>query len=153
LNSDYAIDLAKHHLNDAFVVRRELVKNSSDGSAIVRTLKSSIDTTLSPCLGAVSEKVSHSRKNFESKRKRDIKQKFLSRSKRPPTDGWRLSDKKFDELHIIHKFTVEGCCDSLGLNGHKGLPFYFKENSVLNHNVKRQAIYCNPPWSLAIQCV
>ena len=62
LNSDSGIDSTKHHLNDAFVIRRELVKNSFAGSAIVCTLKTSIDTTLSPCLGIVGEKVSHSRK-------------------------------------------------------------------------------------------
>ena len=45
LKSDYAIDSTKHHFNNAFFVRRELVKNSSAGSAIVRTLKTSIDTT------------------------------------------------------------------------------------------------------------
>ncbi len=96
MNSDYAIDSSKHHLNDALVKGRELVKNSSVGSAIVRTLKTGIDTTLSPCLGAVVEEVeevSHSRKNVETKRKRDVKRKLLSRRKQPTTEGWRLSDK------------------------------------------------------------
>jgi hypothetical protein len=37
LNSDYAIDSTKHHLNNALAIRRELVKNSSAGSTIVRT--------------------------------------------------------------------------------------------------------------------
>ena len=124
MESDYAIDSTKHHLNDALVIRRELVNNSSAGSAIVRTLKTSIDTTSSPCLGAVVEKdeeVSHSRKNVESKRKQDVKRKLLSRRERPPSEGWRLSDKEFDKLHRIYKFTVEGCCNSLGMNGHRGL--------------------------------
>ncbi len=112
-NSDYATDSIEHHLNDAFVIRRELVKNSSASSAIDRTLKTSIDTTLSPCLKAVGNDVSHSRKNVESRVKRNVKRKLLSRSKRPTTDGWRLNDKEFDELHSIYKFTVEGCCDSL----------------------------------------
>ena len=48
---------------------------------------------------------------------------------------------------------MEGCCDSLGLNGHKVLPFYSKENYLLDHNVSGQSVYCNPPWSIAIQCV
>jgi len=67
--------------------------------------------------------------------KRNVKRKLLSRSKRPPTDGWRLYDKEFDELHSIYNFALEGCCDSLGLNGHKRLPFYSKENSLLDHDV------------------
>ncbi len=96
---------------------------------------------------------SHSRKNVESRVKRNVKRILLSRSTRPPTDGWRLNDTEFDELHSIYKFTMEGCCDSLGLNGHKGLPFYSKENSLLDHDVSGQSVYCNPPWSLAIQCV
>jgi hypothetical protein len=77
----------------------------------------------------------------------------LSRSKRPTADGWRLNDKEFDELHSIYEFSAEGCCDSLGLNGHKGLPFYSEENSLLSHDVTGQSVYCNPPWSLATQCV
>jgi hypothetical protein len=69
--------------------------------------------------------------------KRNVKRKLLSRSKRPTSDGWRLNDKEFDELHNIYKFTVKGCCDSLGLNGHGGLPFYSKRNSLLSHDVTR----------------
>ena len=88
LNSDYAIDSIEHHLNDALVIRREIIKNSPAGSAIDRTLKTSIDTTLSPCFETVGKEVSHSRKNVESRVKRDVKQMFLSRSKRPPTDVW-----------------------------------------------------------------
>ena len=88
-------------MNDAFVIRREIAKDSPVGSAIVPTLETSIDTTLSPCLEAVGKGVSHSRKNVESRVKRNIKRKFLSRSKRPTTDGWRLNYKKFDELHSI----------------------------------------------------
>jgi hypothetical protein len=51
----------------------------------VRTLETSIDTTLSPCLEAVGKGVWHSRKNFESRVKQNIKRKFLSRSMRPQT--------------------------------------------------------------------
>jgi len=110
-------------LNDAFVIRLEIAKNSPAGSAIVRTLETSIDTTLSPCLGVVGKEVLHSRKNVESRVKRNIKRKILSRIKKPPTDGWSLSDKEFYELHRIYRFTTEGCCDSLDLSGHGGLPF------------------------------
>ena len=107
MKSDYAIDSIEHHSNDAFVIRRELFKNSPIGSAIDRTLKTSIDITLSPCLEAVGNEVSHSRKNVESRVKRSVKRKLFSRSKRPTTDGWRLNDMEFDELHSIYKFTVE----------------------------------------------
>ena len=48
---------------------------------------------------------------------------------------------------------MEGCYDSLGLNGHRDLPFYFEQNSLLYHDVSGRSIYCNPSWSLAIKCV
>ncbi len=67
LNSDYDNDSTKHHLNDVFVIRREIVKNASASSAIVLTLKTSIDTTLSPCLGAMGKEVPHSRNNVKSR--------------------------------------------------------------------------------------
>ena len=41
----------------------------------------------------------------------------------------------------------------MGLNGHRNLPFYSELNSLLDHDVSEQSIYCNPPWSLAIKCV
>ncbi len=82
MNSDNSIDATKHHLNDALVIRRELVNKSSTSGALVRTLKTSIDTTLSPSLWAAGKKVPHSRKNVESKVKRNIKRKLLSRSKK-----------------------------------------------------------------------
>ena len=61
LNSDYSIDSIEHHLNDALVIRREIDKNSPDGSAIDSTSKTSIDSTLRPCLEDVGKEVSHSR--------------------------------------------------------------------------------------------
>jgi hypothetical protein len=102
LNSNYTIDSTKHHLNDAFVTRRKFDLNSPTGCALEGILKTSIDTTLSPSLGAVGKEVPHSRKNVESRVKRNIKRNFLCRSKRPPTDGWRLNDKEFDELHSTY---------------------------------------------------
>ena len=70
-------------MNDTFVIRRELVnKNSSTGGAIVRALKTSIYTTLSPSVGSVGKKVPYSRKNVKSRVKRNIKRKLFSRSKR-----------------------------------------------------------------------
>jgi hypothetical protein len=81
-NSDYENDSIEHHLNDIFVIRREIAKISPAGSAIVCTLKTRIDTTLSPCLEAVGKEVSHSQKNVESRVKLNIKRKFLSCSKK-----------------------------------------------------------------------
>ena len=140
MNSNYAIALTKHHLNDAIVIRRERFNNSLVGCALENTLKTSIDTTLIPSLGAASKEVPHSRKNVGSRVKRNIKCNLLSHNKKPPTVGWRLNDKAFFELHSIYKFLVEGCCNSLGLNGHKVLPFYSEHNSVLDHNVSEQSV-------------
>ncbi len=97
--------------------------------------------------------ISHFGRNVESRVKRIVKRKLINRGKIPPTDGWRLNDTEFEQLHTIYKFTVEGCCDVLGLNGHMNLPFYPEQNSLLDHDVSRQSVYCNPLWSLAIQCV
>ncbi len=67
MNSDYTTDSTEHHLSDALVIRRELVENSSAGSAIDRTLQTSVDTTLNTCLKAVGNEVSHSRKNVKTR--------------------------------------------------------------------------------------
>jgi hypothetical protein len=48
---------------------------------------------------------------------------------------------------------LEGCCDPLGLNGHRNLPSYSEKKSSLDHDASRQTFYCNPPWSLAIKHV
>ena len=72
--------------------------------------------------------------------KRIVKRKLASRSKRPPTDGWRLNDTEFNELHAVYKFTVEGCCGVLGLNGHMNLPFYSEHYSLLDHDVSNQSV-------------
>jgi hypothetical protein len=34
--------------------------------------------------------------DIEPRLKRMVKCKLLTRSKRPPTDGWRLNDEEFD---------------------------------------------------------
>ena len=65
----------------------------------------------------------------------------------------RLNDYEFDELNRTSSFTLEGCCDPLGINGHRNLPFYSEQNLLLDHDVSGQSIYCNPPWALAIKCV
>jgi hypothetical protein len=33
------------------------------------------------------------------------------------------------------------------------LPFYSEKNSFLSHDIAGQSVYCNPPQSLAVQCV
>jgi hypothetical protein len=110
---------------------------------------------LSPNLGAISKQNSHLLKETDvgHKLKRIVTRNLLNRRKRPATDGWRLSDKEFDELNIIYSFTLESCCDPLGLNGHRKLTLYSEYNSLLDHDVLGQSIYCNSPWSLAIKCV
>ncbi len=110
-------------MNDALVIERGIVSPPFASNAIDRTLETGIDTTLNPLL-RVGEEVSNSEKLVKSKVKRFVKRKLTNRGKRPPTDGWRLNDTKFNKLHAVYKFTVEGCCDTLGLNGHMKLPFY-----------------------------
>jgi hypothetical protein len=120
----------------------------------IDTSLNSIDTTLSPNLGVVSKECPHPLKERDvgHKLKRIVTRKFLNRRKRPTTDGWRLNDKEFDELNRTCSFTLEGFCDPLGLNGHPNLSFYSEQNTLLDHDVSGQSIYCNPPW-LAIKCV
>ena len=78
----------------------------------------------------------------------------MNRRKRPPTHGWKLCDKEFDELNRTYSsFTLKGCRDPLGLNVRRNLPFYSNQNSLLDHDATGQWIYCNPQWSSAIKCV
>ncbi len=100
--------------------------------------------------GLVNEEVLHSGENVESRVKQIVKRKLASHSKRPPTNGWRLNDTEFNQLHNLYKFTVEVFCDDFGLKGHGNSPFYSEQNYLLDHDVSRQSIYCNPPRSLAI---
>jgi hypothetical protein len=92
------MDSIEHHLNYALVVRGEIILTPPAGSAIERTLETRIDTALSPKLRA-REKVLHSGGNLKSRVKWIVKRKLASRSKRPPTDGWRLNGTEFNQLH------------------------------------------------------
>ncbi len=65
MQTDYAIDSIEHHLNDAHVVRREIDSTTRVGRAMERTLKTSIDTTLSPEL-RTSEEILRFGGNVES---------------------------------------------------------------------------------------
>jgi len=116
----------------------------------------SIHRALSPNLEDISKESPHplKAKYVGHKLKRIVTRKLLNLKKRPSTNGWILSsDKEFDELNIVYSFTLEGCCDPLGLNGHRNLPFYSEQNSLLDNDVSKQSIYCNPPLSLAFKCV
>jgi len=70
LNTDYATDYAKHRVNDALVIKRELDLNPPDGCVLERTLTTRINTTSSPYFGAVGEKILHSEKGVKSRVKR-----------------------------------------------------------------------------------
>ena len=126
MNTDYTIDSIKHHLNDAFVIRRELVNNSTAGGTIDGTLTTSIDTTLGPCLKVVGNKVKQTRKGVKSRVKRNVERKIMIRSKRPSTNGWRLSDTEFNRLHNIYKFTVEDVVTLWACTVTRGYPSILK---------------------------
>jgi hypothetical protein len=141
-------------LKDAIILNRENEFSLRCGRNIDASL-TSIDIALSPNLGAIIKENPHPLKERDvgHKLKRIVTRKLSNRRKRPTTDGWRLSDKEFDKLNKSYGFTLEGCCDPLGLNGHRNLAFYSEQNTLLDHDVLGQSIYCNPPWSLAIKCV
>ena len=69
------------------------------------------------------------------------------------TNAWRIIDSEFDSLNALFSFTLEACCDPEGTNRHGSLPFYSEKDSFLSHDIAGQSVYCNPPWSLAVQCV
>ena len=97
MNHDYQIVSNKHHLKDAIELNREVELSPKYDLNIVTSL-TSIEA-LSPNLGAVSEGSSHPLRNKDvrNKLKRQLTRKLDNRRKRPPTDGWRLNDKEFDE--------------------------------------------------------
>jgi hypothetical protein len=70
-----------------------------------------------------------------------------------PSNAWRLIVSEFDKLNILFSFAIEACCDLEGKNRHGMLPFYSERFSFLSHEVVGQSVFCNPPWSLAVQCV
>jgi hypothetical protein len=91
INSDYRIDSIEHRLNDAIELNREIESSQRCGLDIDTSL-TNIDSALSPNLRTFSKNNSHSflESDSERKLKRIVTIKFLSRRKRPPTDGWRL---------------------------------------------------------------
>ena len=107
-NSDYRIDPIEHHLKGAIVLNMGNELSLRCGRNIDASL-TSIDTVLSPNLGAISKENPHPLKerNVGHKLKRIVARKLLNRRKRPTTDGWRLSDKEFDELNRVYNFTLE----------------------------------------------
>ena len=141
-------------MKDAIELNREIELSPRCGRNIDTSL-TSIDLALSPNLGVVSKEIPHpfKERNVGQKFKRIVTRKLLNRRKRPPTDGWKLNDTKFDEINRTYSFTLEGCCYPLGFNYHRNLPLYSEQNSLLDRDVSGQSIYCNPPWSPAIECV
>ena len=79
-----------------------------------------------------------------------VKRKLLNRSKRPPTDGWRLNDEEVDKVNKTYKFTLEGCCDRLGFNDLRTLPFYAENHYLIDHDVSKQLICCS---GVALRCL
>jgi len=69
-----------------------------------------------------------------------MKRKLLNRSKRPLANDWRLNDESFDELNLTYRFTLKGCCDPLGFNVHRKLPFYSENDCLLDYDVSKQSI-------------
>ena len=83
---------------------------------------------------------------------------YVRKSKRLPkthlhTNACRLIDSEFDFLNAIFSLTLEALCDPKGSNRHGSLPFYSEKDSFRSHDIAGHSVYCNPPWSLAIQCV
>ena len=56
-------------------------------------------------------------------------------------------------MNALLTFTLEACCDPDGSNRHGLPPFYSEKDSFLSHDIVGQFVYCNPPWSLPLQCV
>ena len=69
------------------------------------------------------------------------------------TNIWRLVDSEFDSLNALFSFTLEACRDPNGSNRHDLPSFYSGKDSFLSRDIMGQFVYCNPPWSLAVQCV
>ena len=55
MKTDYTIDSIDHQLNDAFVIRGEIVTTAPTSSTIDRTLGTSINTTSGPLLRTSEE--------------------------------------------------------------------------------------------------
>ena len=114
---DYTTNPPKHHyLNETI----ELNNVSGD---LVHPACIDIDTTLDshrePTVGHDSHPFD---KSVDKRVKRLKTRKLMNRKKNLPTNGWRLSDIEFEKLNKLYNFTVEGCCDPLGLNRHGKLP-------------------------------
>jgi hypothetical protein len=69
------------------------------------------------------------------------------------TNAWRLIDSKFPTINNLFSFSLEACCDPKGCNKHGLLPLYSEKVYFLTRVIAGQYVYCNPPWSFAVQCV
>ena len=140
-NFDCRIDPIEHHLKDAINLNREIELFLRCGRNIDTPL-TSIDISFSPNLVVVSKESPHPLKerNVGHKLKRIVTRKLSIRRKRPTTGGWRLNDEEFDELNIAYSFTLKVYCNALGLNGHRNLPLYSEQNSLLYHDASKRSI-------------
>ncbi len=84
-------------------------------------------------------------KSVDPRVKRLKTRRLTNRKKNLPTNGWRLSDVEFDKLNSHYHFSVERCCDPLGLNRHGTPPYYSEIDFLLDNDVSGYSIYCNPP--------
>jgi len=107
-NSDYRINPIEHHLKDAIRLDRENESSLRCGRNIDASL-TSIDISLSLNLGDVSKESPHPLKKRDvwHKLERNVTRKLLNGRKRPTTNGWRLSDKEFNELNRIYSLTLK----------------------------------------------
>jgi hypothetical protein len=64
---------------------------------------------LTPNFATASKEVSIplNKRDIEPRSKGMVKRKLLNRSKRLPTDSWRLHDEEFDELNKILRVYIE----------------------------------------------
>jgi hypothetical protein len=97
-NSDDRIDPIEHHFKDAIILNRENDLSLRCGRYIDASL-TSIDIASSPNLGVVSKDSPHplKEKDVGHKLKRIFTRKLLNLRNGPTKDGWRLSDKEFNE--------------------------------------------------------
>jgi len=69
------------------------------------------------------------------------------------SNAWKLIYSEIEKLNVLFSFSLEACCDPKGKNKYGPLPFYSQNDSFLPYEVVGRSVFCNPPFSLAIQCV
>ena len=135
--SDSCID---HELHDPTFVNSNEISYAVD-------LRGSQSAT--EAYGDAKSEIDRNNTNSKIENRKPVRKRNLTLKKNLPTDGWRLVDAEFDKLHALFNFTLEACCDPLGLNGHHNLPYCSQNDSFLLKDVSKESVFCNPPWSLA----